>query len=209
MVKVKFCGNQSMEDLHLGLTSKADYLGLIFASSKRKVDPIEVGRWLASDKKNTSLVGVFVNPTFEEIDHVMNYVPLDIIQCHGHESISLLNEIKERFNRPVWKAIHHDENSLDHMKSYFNIADGYVVDSKVKGMWGGTGTRFDWQHVPQYIEEGHRQNVPCFIAGGITQENVHELLGYHPYGIDLASGIETNGKKDQLKMNDIERRVRT
>jgi phosphoribosylanthranilate isomerase len=95
------------------------------------------------------------------------------------------------------------------MRQYAGVADGYVVDSRVSGAWGGTGVAFDWSNVPFYLEEAARQAVPCFIAGGITPENVERLLAYRPYGIDISSGIEENGEKSVEKMKEIEKKVAT
>ncbi|KGX88146.1 phosphoribosylanthranilate isomerase [Pontibacillus litoralis] len=203
--KVKVCGNRSLHDVRLTSQSDASYIGFVFAPSKRNVSSEQVAQWLQhipllADQR---VVGVFVHPTIEQLEHVCRTVPLHIIQLHGHETVAEILHVKERLSIPIWKAIHHEEESLTHMRLYEGIVDAYVVDTKEEQSWGGTGQRFDWQAIPFYLEEARRQGVPCFIAGGINADNVAEVKGYQPDGIDVASGTETDGKKDYEKLNKI------
>nr|WP_246055338.1 phosphoribosylanthranilate isomerase [Pseudalkalibacillus caeni] len=207
--KLKFCGNASYEDYQAVLESAADYVGLIFANSRREVKPETAGSWFNELGKGCKkLVGVFVNPTLGEIERVLKAVPLDVIQLHGSESPEFAGKVKDRFSLQVWKAIHHSDRSIEQMKNYESIVDGYVVDNRTKDKWGGTGKRFDWQQIPFYLEEAEVQQVPLFIAGGIKPENIERLMAFHPYGIDLSSGIETNGRKDIYKMKRIIERMK-
>ncbi|OQP05918.1 N-(5'-phosphoribosyl)anthranilate isomerase [Geobacillus sp. 46C-IIa] len=209
MVRLKYCGNRSAGDVQAALASGADYLGFIFAESRRNVSPEEVKRWLApASLGDKQLVGVFVNASVDRITAIALQLPLHVIQCHGRETPAELAAVKEAARRAVWKAIHHGDGALEAMKQYAGVADGYVVDSRVAGAWGGTGVSFDWEAVPHYLEEAARQGVPCFIAGGITPDNVERLLAYRPDGIDISSGIETDGRKDPAKMKQIEEKVK-
>ncbi|MDE8562359.1 phosphoribosylanthranilate isomerase [Anoxybacillus rupiensis] len=208
-VLLKYCGHQSLSDLQKGIKSCADYLGIIFAESKRKVDAHEAKTWLKMvDLGKKQLVGVFVNSSAEDIYAVTELLPLSVIQCHGTETVEQIAKIKAATDLPVWKAIHHSEEALSKMRQYATVADGYIVDSRVKGAWGGTGISFNWEAIPFYLEEANRQGVPCFIAGGITPDNVAQLLSYRPHGVDISSGIEENGKKSARKMMEIEKRVK-
>ena len=207
---LKLCGNHSLQDLQLSVTSGVPYIGIVFAESKRKVDPALCGGWLKQIEKGEEqkYVGVFVNPTLQEISHVLSHVPLDIIQFHGNESPEEIIEIKLSTGLTVWKAIHHNQNGLKKMKSYNCVVDSYVIDSTVKGAWGGTGTSFDWESIPAYNKEAEAQGVQCLIAGGITPLNIDEILVYSPEGIDISSGIETNGSKDGNKIQVIMERLK-
>ncbi len=207
---LKLCGNHSLQDLRLSVNSGAPYIGIVFAESKRKVDPALCGEWLKQIEKDKEqkYVGVFVNPTLQEISYVLSHVPLDIIQFHGNESPAEIIEIKLSTGLTVWKAIHHNQNGITKMKSFNRVVDGYVIDSKVKGAWGGTGASFDWESIPAYNKEAERQGVQCLIAGGITPQNVKEILTYSPQGIDISSGIETNGSKDGNKIQLIKERLK-
>src|SRR5690625_2750674 len=182
---LKLCGNHSANDEKKSLQSTCEYIGFVFAKSKRQVTNEQVQLWLRQNPPNETkrLVALFVNASIDEIEAAIFGLPIDIIQCHGNESVNELKLIKEKINKPIWKAIHHSDNSLDHMKSYAEVADGYVVDCKVGDQWGGTGVSFNWDYVPMYIEEGKRQRVPVFIAGGIHYKNVDKLLPYNPDGI--------------------------
>jgi phosphoribosylanthranilate isomerase len=206
---LKFCGNRSIEDWKMVIESKCDYIGLIFAKSKRRVTPKEVLDWLENypKPKDKKLVGVFVNASSEDIRSVCDEVPLDIIQCHGNESPSQLQYLKEETQKEIWKVIHHLPESINLMKTYNGIADAYLIDSKHKGAWGGTGKAFDWMFIPKYMEEAGEQSVPCWIAGGVNTNNISSLLRYHPFGIDIASGIEIEEKKNRQLITTIEEKV--
>jgi phosphoribosylanthranilate isomerase len=190
------------------MESKADFVGLIFAQSKRRVTPEQVKIWIEKqplpDKK---LVGVFVRATLAEIQKVLDTVPLDVIQCHGDETPEEVEEIKMNTGCKVWKAIHHSKDSIHKMKAFKGIVDGFVIDTKTVNSWGGTGTSFDWESIPDYLQEAKEQGVICFIAGGVDPSNVSELVTYLPGGIDISSGIEQEEKKDQELIKRIENEV--
>ncbi|MDR0139796.1 phosphoribosylanthranilate isomerase [Metabacillus idriensis] len=205
---IKLCGNHSLEDLKLTSKSDADYLGLIFAESKRIVEALDVKEWLKEvETEDKQLVAVFVNARLDEIEQVMNELPIDVIQCHGSETVKEIAEIKHHFKREVWKALPHYEGTLSDMKLYAEAADGFVIDSKVKDAFGGTGRTFDWSKVPCYIQAAEAINKTLFIAGGLTPDNIEQLLGLHPPGIDISSGIEQYGKKDEALLTRLEERV--
>lgn len=205
---IKLCGNRSLEDLKMTSESNADYLGLIFAESKRRVQAHQVKEWLDSvDIKEKQLVAIFVNASLNEIEDIMKNLPIDVIQCHGSETVRDIANIKHHFNKRVWKALPHYEGTLSDMKKYAEAADGFVIDSKVKDAFGGTGQTFDWSKVPCYIQAAEELNKTLFIAGGIAPDNIHQLLGLRPPGIDISSGIEQNGKKDETLLTRLEERV--
>ncbi|WP_099351687.1 phosphoribosylanthranilate isomerase [Fredinandcohnia onubensis] len=205
---IKYCGNKSYEDLQVVAKSKADYIGFIFATSKREVNPVYVKQWLQKiDLKDKQTVGIFVNAGLEEIETVLANVPLSVIQCHGTESVDFITQLKKKTGTTVWKVIHHDEQALRTMEEFADVADGYVVDTKIANVWGGSGITFDWQSIPVYQQEANRQGVPCFIAGGVGPENIDSLLSYKIDGFDISSGIEYEGKKNQNIIQTIEKWV--
>ncbi len=205
---VKLCGNRSLSDLTKSSSSNASHLGLIFVKkTKRYARPERVGQWLKSIRPKQKLVGVFVEPSLAELEEVMTFVPLDVIQLHGNETVSDLLKIKESFGLPVWKVIHHQQDGLDKMKLFQGVADGYVIDSKVEGAYGGAGVSFDWQAIDQYREAAHEQDVPFLIAGGINPGNIKDLMNYSPEGIDISSGTETDEQKDLAKIQAIMKEV--
>lgn len=206
---IKYCGNRSLHDLQVTAESEADYLGFVFVQgSKRCVNPEEAASWLKQvrigDKK---IVGLFVNASPEKICSATDVVNLDVIQCHGNESAGEIKAIASATGLPVWKAIRHEKNGLKQMRDFSGTTAGYVVDSKVKGQWGGTGECFDWQAIPEYLAEARKQGVPCFIAGGVNEENAAELARYGPDGIDVSSGIEKGQRKDARVIKRLEERL--
>ncbi len=206
---LKLCGLHSLADVRAAARSEADYLGFIFADSRRRVSHEMVSQWLSSvDIQNKKTVALFVNESLEGINAALKGLNVDVIQCHGTESPTFLNEVKTSFNVNVWKVIHHGEGSLTKMKSYAGIADGYVIDRKHRGKWGGTGHSFDWSQVPAYLHEGMSQGVPVFIAGGIRPDNISELLRYSPDGVDVSSGVEQEGKKSAMLITELEERMK-
>ncbi|NMH74086.1 phosphoribosylanthranilate isomerase [Bacillus sp. RO2] len=208
--KVKFCGNKSLEDYEASVQTDADYLGFVFARSKRQVKPEQVADWLSSvPPRNKRLVGIFVNQTKEEILHAVRTVPLDVVQCHGDEDLTFIKELKADSEVDIWKVIHHEDvSTVEKLKPFIGTIDGFVVDKKLGNQYGGTGTSFNWGNIPLYDNFSKQYNIPYLIAGGINGETLQELLPYSPQGIDLSSGIEENFAKSKEKMNLIERMVR-
>ncbi|MFC7063884.1 phosphoribosylanthranilate isomerase [Halobacillus seohaensis] len=205
---VKLCGNRSANDVEKSASSHATHLGFIFVrKTKRYVRPERVGQWIRRTRPKQKLVGVFVDPTIEQLDEVLSFVSLDVIQLHGSETVSNILQIKEAFGLPVWKVVHHQDGAVHQMELFKGVTDGYVIDSKVEGTHGGTGVSFDWSTVEDYVKIANDQNVSCFIAGGINPGNVAQLLAHEPEGIDISSGIETNHQKDIYKIQAIMKEV--
>ncbi|RNA69150.1 tryptophan synthase subunit beta [Alteribacter keqinensis] len=209
-VKLKFCGVTNKEDFSLAAVSKADYIGVIFAKSRRRVSAEDVASWIGSTRfrKGQKVSGIFVNASAEEIIKTVQESGIDVVQCHGTETPELLDEVKYKTGVRVFKTIHHKEGAEKLISTYAQAADGFVIDTKVSGAWGGTGTSFDWQAVPGYMKEAKKHHKECLIAGGVIPENVRELIKYKPGGVDVSSGIETNGRKDEHKMAQMEAQVK-
>ncbi|MCK0472114.1 phosphoribosylanthranilate isomerase [Halalkalibacter sp. APA_J-10(15)] len=205
---LKLCGNHSEHDVSVAFSSTAEYIGFVFAESKRRVSREQLERLLDNDHdKQKKVVALFVNEPIEEIQRQLVGLNVDIIQCHGNEPAEYIRQLKSLVKQSIWKVIHHHDNALETMKTYEGLVDGYVIDCKVGQQWGGTGVSFDWRFVPQYIEEGHRQQVPVWIAGGINPNNIENLLRYEPDGVDLSSGIEENGRKSYELVRQLEERM--
>ncbi|MEH7236580.1 phosphoribosylanthranilate isomerase [Bacillus sp. JJ1562] len=205
---IKYCGNKSFEDVAVVAKSRANYIGFIFANSKRKVNPVDVNNWLNKvNMRDKKTVGIFVNADLIEIEAVLAKVSLSVIQCHGTESVDFIQQVKNKTGLHVWKVIHHDVQGIQEMKEFAGVADGYVIDTKVANMWGGSGVSFDWKSIPYYQQEARIQGVPCFIAGGIDSNNIEKLLSYEIDGFDISSGIELEGKKDDTIIQTIEKWV--
>ncbi|MED2943612.1 phosphoribosylanthranilate isomerase [Bacillus swezeyi] len=205
---LKYCGIHSLADLQVTARSNADYLGFIFAESKRAADPADVKSWREQiDTEEKQLVGVFVNEDVRRIAQIAEDVELDVIQLHGDESAEDIKRLKSMTDCEVWKALHHGSGTVQKMKTIAPYIDGFVIDSSVKGMRGGTGISFSWESVPLYKEAAAREGKRLFIAGGVSPKSIGDLLRWSPPGIDLASGIEEKGQKSEKLMNLLEERM--
>jgi phosphoribosylanthranilate isomerase len=209
MTKVKICGVKRQETLELLAELKVDYVGFLFAESRRRISAEEAGKLLRSAQYPPAAVGVFVNPTFSELEEVLSYAPLSVIQLHGTESPAFCREVADRFRLPVWKAIavSAEERLTEVLKSYQGAVDAFLFDTHDPKQAGGTGKRFSWEVIPRLREQA--KETICIIAGGINESNVGELLvDYQPQMIDISSGVETDGEKDREKIRRFMQRVR-
>ncbi|MDQ0228758.1 phosphoribosylanthranilate isomerase [Metabacillus malikii] len=205
---IKYCGVRSLEDLQIVSASRADFIGFIFAESKRKVYPLQVKQWLEKvDLKGKRLVAVFVNPTLSEVEEVLSNLAIDVIQFHGNELPELIEKTKVAFTGSIWKALHHHQETLQEIDYYKDFVDGFVIDSRIDGQWGGTGVSFDWSAVPHYINYTASIKKALLIAGGVNENNIEQLASINPPGIDISSGIEENDRKSKIKIRLLEERM--
>ena len=225
--KVKMCGISKVETISAIIDAKPDYMGLVFAPSKRQVT-VEQAKTLVEElyKQNvvgnnseveqtepvTSLdtassetiktVGVFVNETVENLLKIAEEVKLDVIQLHGDEDESFIQILKEQSNVEVWKAVQ-VRSAADAEKWIDSSADMLLFDAYHKDERGGTGEVFDWSSLDEF-------DRPFMLAGGIDSTNVARAIRtVRPYGIDISSGIETEGMKDNEKIKAFTNIVRT
>jgi phosphoribosylanthranilate isomerase len=208
--KLKYCGMQSLGDFQNALQSKADYIGFIFAKSKRRVSPQDVKEWLEkTGSAGKKLTGIFVNEPIPSIIQTAKEAELDVIQLHGDETVSMVHELKENLPQEtkIWKALHHHTNTVELMKTYLPAVDGFVIDTYSKEKRGGTGESFPWEFIPLYTKTAFDAGKECLIAGGISADNVDELMKWKPLGVDLSSGIEENGRKSSALMKLLEERM--
>jgi phosphoribosylanthranilate isomerase len=206
-VQVKICGLTNYEDAAKAVTLGADYIGFIFAESPRQVIPESVADIIKKLKENklrdkVKAVGVFVNEEKENIEKIVKQTGIDIVQLHGDETPAAAN----RYSFPWYKvfriASKEDVDTQIFPKGYLWQCDRLLVDTKVKCQYGGTGKNIEFI-VARYAKEKTKDiGKDFFLAGGITPENVYEILnGIQPDGIDVGSGIEEEkGKKSHQGM---------
>jgi phosphoribosylanthranilate isomerase len=218
MIQVKICGitnNQEIEYLNI---LKTEYIGFVFAKSKRKVTGEEVKKLCSNLDNNIKKVGVFRNNSIDEILDVLGKVTLDVIQLHGKEDEEFIKLLKKSINcsMKIWKAISIKdiENVSKHIRSNKNLAcnensgnsliDNFLID----GENPGSGETFSLENISKYFDENYKlghvgdymnKKYDFFLAGGITDENVIERIAQiNPSGIDVSSGVEIideNGKR--------------
>ena len=216
--KVKMCGISKVETIPAVVEAKPDYMGLVFASSKRQVT-VDQAKTLVeelhkqytkrynngaeqSNNDEIKTVGVFVNETLDNLVTIATEVNLDAVQLHGDEDEAFIQSLKERTNVEVWKAVQ-IRSAADAEVWIDSSADMLLFDAYHKDERGGTGEVFDWSCLDEFER-------PFMLAGGIDSTNVARAIRtVRPYGIDISSGIETDGVKDDEKIKAFTNIVRT
>ena len=222
--KIKICGISKVETILAIVDAKPDYMGLVFAPSKRQVT-VDQAKTLveelhkqyanrynrnAEQYSNQTLihqefiktVGIFVNETLENLVTIATEVNLDAVQLHGDEDEAFIQSLKERTNVEVWKAVQ-IRSAADAEAWIDSSADMLLFDAYHKDERGGTGEVFDWSCLDEFER-------PFMLAGGIDSTNVARAIRrVRPYGIDISSGIETEGVKDNEKIKAFTNIVRT
>lgn len=184
MTKVKICGLSTREAVEAAVNSGADYIGFVFAKSKRQVGIKQASHLAQFIPKTVQKVGVFVSPTLMELQEAIVKVPLDLVQIHGEFS----DEDFEKLDVPSIRAIP-VEKTLEEIQTK---ADFLLFDAPL----AGSGKTFDWE-----LLKDENIEKPYFLAGGLTVDNVKQAITFfRPYAVDVSSGVETDGKKDLLKI---------
>lgn len=198
MTKLKLCGLSRSCDIEAANRLKPDYIGFVFAKkSRRYIDSAQARALRAGLDKGISPVGVFVNESPEAIADLVHSGTIDVVQLHGSEDEAFLRKLLGLASCPIIKAFS-VKTPQDVRIACESSADLILLDSG----GGGTGTVFDWD----LLEPIRR---PWFLAGGLSPENAAGAIRrLAPYGVDVSSGIETDGVKDIQKMNDFVRAVR-
>ncbi|HET8640021.1 MAG TPA: phosphoribosylanthranilate isomerase [Solirubrobacterales bacterium] len=196
-MRVKICGITNLDDAAEAVRLGAWAVGLIhFDGSPRRCEPAEAARIGAAFRRKCEVVGVFVNPELEEIDHAVENAGLTMVQLNGEEGASFCAETARRTGLKVIKAIHVASAADVHAAEALRT-DFHLFDRRGKGLWGGTGESFDWELLRE-----HRSQVPAILAGGLRPDNVAEAISVvNPYAVDVASGVEAEpGRKDHAAM---------
>jgi phosphoribosylanthranilate isomerase len=203
MTRIKICGIKNKVDALAASEAGADFIGLVFAPSRRQVSPAEareIAQAVRTKNSNTKIVGVFVNTPAHVVNEVAEACLLDWVQLSGNEPWEYCLAIE----RPLIKAVHVGRQSLQELDS--ELCRGskvlshkkfiILLDTEVKGKYGGTGERFDWDVAQQISRE-----LPIMVAGGLNPENVAYLVEkVKPWGVDVSTGVESGESKDITKI---------
>lgn len=197
-MRVKFCGITNLDDAAEAVRLGAWAIGLIHHEpSPRRVEPAVAAEIAAAFRRKCEVVGVFVNPTLDEVARAVEDEQLSMAQLNGEEGAAFCAEVARRTGVKVIKAIHVASAADIHAADAYRAADFHLFDRRAKGLWGGSGESFDWE-----LLRGHRSEVPTILAGGLTPDNVAAAIEtVHPYAVDVASGVEAEpGRKDHAAM---------
>ncbi len=197
-MKIKICGLRRQEDIAFVNAAMPDYAGFILAPSKRRISLQALQKLTAQLDEKIRRVGVFVNAPHEEILAAAEF--LDVLQLHGDEDADFILELRRHTNQEIWKAVR--ARTADEITAAERLlSDKLLIDGFSPAAYGGTGTRANLD-----TRTAEKIRKPFFIAGGITAENMAEIVRQvNPYGVDISSGAETDGYKDRTKIDEIMR----
>ena len=192
MTKVKICGLSTKEAVETAVSAGVDYIGFVFAPSKRQVNVEQAAELAELIPPNVKKVGVFVSPSRAELLEAIDKVELDLVQIHGQ----LADDVFEDLPCSSIQAVQVDgEGHVPHSQADYLLFDAPVA---------GSGQTFDWGQL-----DTTELSQPFFIAGGLNEDNVEEAIQHFtPYAVDVSSGVETNGQKNHEKIRRFIERVK-
>ena len=214
MQKIKLCGMMKPCDIEYANRVKPDLIGFIFANTRRKISAAQAKQFRKALDAEISAVGVFVNEDISVITSLVQDGCIDMIQLHGEEDADYIRRLREICDVPVIKAV--KVQTVEQIRQAAALPVDYLLlDTYRKGVLGGTGEAFDWELLREAkaaagdTAEGELFGKPYFLAGGLHAGNLREAAALGSYGLDVSSGIETDGSKDFDKMVEVVNIVRT
>jgi len=192
LTEVKICGLSTKEAVKTAVSAGADYIGFVFAPSKRQVTLEQAAELAEIIPSHIQKVGVFVSPSRAELLEAVDKVGLDFVQVHGQ----VVDKLFENLPCASIQAVQVDGNG--HVPN--SQADYLLFDAPV----AGSGQTFDWEQL-----DTTELSQPFFIAGGLNEDNVEEAIQHFtPFAVDVSSGVETDGQKDHEKIRRFIERVK-
>ena len=199
MPKIKICGIKRLKDIEIVNKYLPDYIGFVFAQSKRKVTHDLAFKLRDNLNPNIIPVGVFVDSPVDEVVELFSDGVIEIAQLHGSESEEYIQELKKKTGGrlKIIKAIEISQST--DLTYYDNSSADYLLFDSGKG----SGRTFDWDLIRKDIKK------EFFLAGGLSSSNVMDAIGkFNPYAVDLSSSLETDGVKDENKIKEIMELIR-
>ena len=195
MTKIKICGLTRTEDIEMVNEFLPDYIGFVFAKSRRQVSAEQAKELKNKLRPAIKAVGVFVNEKPENIAEIANQGIIDLIQIHGDEDAAYCAQLRKLTQAPIIKVVRVQvEDDFAGIEEF--DCDYYLFDTLSSKEYGGTGKAFDHSLL-------HNKEIkkPFFVAGGLNQDNVAAVIeAIKPYGVDASGGVETDGIKDANKI---------
>ena len=197
MTKIKICGLTRTEDIEMVNEFLPDYIGFVFAKSRRQVSAEQAKELKNKLRPAIKAVGVFVNEKPENIAEIANQGIIDLIQIHGDEDAAYCAQLRKLTQAPIIKVVRVErEDDFAGIEEF--DCDYYLFDTLSSKQYGGTGKAFD--HSILYNKEIKK---PFFVAGGLNQDNVAAVIEViKPFGVDTSGGVETDGIKDANKIKE-------
>ena len=200
-------------DIEYANRIKPDFVGFIFANTRRKISAAQAKQFREALDAEIPAVGVFVNEDISVIASLVQDGCIDMIQLHGEEDVDYIRRLREICDVPVIKAV--KVQTVEQIRQAAALPVDYLLlDTYRKGVLGGTGEAFDWELLREAkaaagdTAEGELFGKPYFLAGGLHAGNLREAAALGSYGLDVSSGIETDGSKDFTKMVEVMELVR-
>ena len=200
-------------DIEYANRVKPDFVGFIFANTRRKISAAQAKQFREALDAEIPAVGVFVNEDISVITSLVQDGCIDMIQLHGEEDADYIRRLREICDVPVIKAV--KVQTVEQIRQAAALPVDYLLlDTYRKGVLGGTGEAFDWELLREAkaaagdTAEGELFGKPYFLAGGLHAGNLREAAALGSYGLDVSSGIETDGSKDFTKMVEVMELVR-
>jgi len=198
MSLVKICGLRRKEDIDAVNEAQPDYIGFVFAPSRRQINRQTAAFLKGRLDPRIKAVGVFVNENMQAVSEMAQNGIIDLIQLHGDEDEAYIRQVKETCGCPVIKSV-----GVGTALPALPLGADFLLFDAVSAQRGGVGKAFDWRVLQGY------QDVPYFVAGGLSDENVADAIQrLAPFGVDVSSGVETNGYKDAEKIYKLVQLVR-
>jgi phosphoribosylanthranilate isomerase len=199
MTRIKICGITHPIEIEYLNRYLPDYAGFVFAESRRRVTAEKAAALSSNLSGHIKKAGVFVDMNPDNVAKIAEQVGLDVLQLHGSEDEEYIRSLR-RMLKPgteIWKAI---RVSADFAASDFSIPleriDRIVLDSYVPGCPGGSGKSFDWSLALHFGSP-----LPIVLAGGLNPDNVRQAINMvRPFAVDVSSGVEGDGIKDEYKL---------
>jgi phosphoribosylanthranilate isomerase len=213
-ITVKICGIRTLDDALAAAEAGADLIGIVFVPGRHRRVPADAAKAIIAGVRDSSgptprIVGLFADQLLGEVNALFEYCGFDVAQLCGKEPVEYANGV----DCDVIKVVHVAESATAAnysgtgaiVASYAEAGHQVTLDRYVEGIQGGTGKGFDWGVAASLSEAGHS----FLLAGGLTPDNISEAIAaVSPWGVDVSSGVETDGSKDHAKIKNFMRNAR-
>ena len=213
MIRTKICGIRRTEDAITAAEAGADFIGLVFVPGRRRRMEVTMAAEIVDELRTLvpeppGVVGLFADQPLEEVVETIKSCALDLAQLCGQESPDYCRQVAELTGAEIIKVLHvsasetagqraGDRGVEARMAPYRQAGCRVTLDRLVEGLQGGTGQSFDWDVAAQLSRQGHE----FLLAGGLTPDNVAQAVAQvNPWGVDVSTGVETEGLKDPGKI---------